>query len=260
VDRLSVSFGGVVALDEVSLRVGPGEIVGLIGPNGAGKTTLIDAVTGFSKARGGIVAIDDEPVRGSPRHRARLGIARTFQNLELFEDMTVADNLRAACERRDGLAYLTDLVRPGKSGLPPSATEALRSFRLADDLDRRPGELSFGKRRLLAIARTTAARPSILLLDEPAAGLDEDETSELGGLLRHLADDWGIGVLLVEHDMGLVMRVCDRIVVLDFGRTIAKGTPEEVRREPEVIAAYLGTSEHDALPPLASTEAGRAEA
>jgi sulfate-transporting ATPase len=241
VDGLTVQFGGVVALEGVSLRVAPGEILGLIGPNGAGKTTLIDAVTGFSKAADGTVAIDGEPVQvRSPRRRARLGIGRTFQNLELFEDMTVADNLRAACERRDWLGYLTDLVHPGAAPLPPAAMEAVRSFQLGGDLDHRPGELSFGKRRLLAIARTAAARPSILLLDEPAAGLDEEETGELGDLLRHLADDWGISILLVEHDMGLVMRVCDRLVVLDFGRKIAEGTPDEIRRDDQVIAAYLG--------------------
>jgi sulfate-transporting ATPase len=262
IDRLGVRFGGVVALDDVSLRVGPGEIVGLIGPNGAGKTTLIDAVTGFSRARSGTVTVDQEPVRGSPRRRARLGIGRTFQNLELFEDMTVADNLRAACERRDRLAYVSDLVRPGVTRLPPAATEAVLTFQLGNDLNRRPGELSFGKRRLLAIARAAAARPSILLLDEPAAGLDEDETRELGDLLRHLADVWGMGVLLVEHDMGLVMRVCHRIVVLDFGKRIAEGTPEEVRRKPEVVAAYLGTAAHEPCPPsivpVTSAESARA--
>jgi ABC-type branched-subunit amino acid transport system ATPase component/branched-subunit amino acid ABC-type transport system permease component len=260
VDGLTVRFGGVVALDGVSLRVEPGQILGLIGPNGAGKTTLIDAVTGFSRASSGEVSINDEVVRArSPRRRVQLGIGRTFQNLELFEDMTVADNLRAACERRDWVAYLSDLVRPGAAPLPAAALEAVRSFQLGDDLERRPGELAFGKRRLLAIARTTAARPSILLLDEPAAGLDDDETNELGDLLRHLADDWGISVVLVEHDMGLVMRVCDRIVVLDFGTKIAEGTPEEVRRDDRVIAAYLGADAQHAPEPSIDASPGTAQ-
>ncbi|WP_018636311.1 branched-chain amino acid ABC transporter permease/ATP-binding protein [Parafrankia elaeagni] len=243
VEGISVRFGGVVALNDVSVQVRPGEIVGLIGPNGAGKTTFIDAVTGFSRTGEGRVVLNDEAIGHlSARARAQRGLGRSFQNLELFEDMTVADNLRAACDDRDRLAYFSDLVRPGRRPLPPSAQRAVRDFGLGGDLDRTPGELPYGRRRLVAIARAVARHPSILLLDEPAAGLDETESAELGGLLRRIATDWGTGILLVEHDMGLVMSLCDRVVVLDFGTLLTAGTPAEVRADDRVRAAYLGRS------------------
>jgi sulfate-transporting ATPase len=238
---LGVRFGGVIALDGANVVVNPGEVVGLIGPNGAGKSTLIDAVTGFVRPSSGTVSLDGKPIGSlSARRRAQAGIGRSFQSLELFEDMTVRDNLRTASEPRDRRAYLTDLVRPGDPPLSPTAVAAIREFGLEDDLDRRPGELPHGRRRLVGIARAIAAAPSVLLLDEPAAGLDDHETAELGNLIRRLARDWGLAVLLVEHDVGLVLRVCDRIVVLDFGRIIAQGLPEEIRVDPVVVAAYLG--------------------
>jgi sulfate-transporting ATPase len=243
VDEVTVRFGGVVALSDVRLAVGPGEVVSLIGPNGAGKTTLIDAVTGFTRPAHGAVHLDGTDLGSlSAYRRSRQGVARTFQNLELFEDMTVADNLRAACDPHDSIAYLLDLVRPRPTPLPLAAWRAIDEFGLAEDLERRPSELSFGKRRLVGIARAVASRPSILLLDEPAAGLDERETAELGDVVRRLAKEWGIGVLLVEHDMSLVMEIADRVVVLNFGRNISEGTPEAVRRDEHVIAAYLGSS------------------
>jgi sulfate-transporting ATPase len=154
--------------------------------------------------------------------------------------MTVYDNLRAGCESRDTIAYVTDLVHPGKPALGAAAVAAVKEFNLADDLDRLPTELAFGRRRLVAIARAIAAEPSVLLLDEPAAGLDESETDELGHLIVRLAKDWGLAVLLIEHDVGLVLRVCDRIEALDFGRSIASGTPAEISVDPAVVAAYLG--------------------
>jgi sulfate-transporting ATPase len=224
------------------LIVQPGEVLGLIGPNGAGKTTLIDAVTGFARSTGAIRLNGREIGRWSPRRRARNGLGRTFQNLELFEAMTVRDNLRAASERRDALAYLTDLVRPGRSPLSPETLALVQEFALEDDLDRRPGDLPYGRRRLVGIARAVAMRPSVLLLDEPAAGLDDAETEELGRLIVRLANEWGLAVLLVEHDVSLVLSVCDRVAVLDQGKQLASGTPSEITEDPAVISAYLGPS------------------
>ncbi|MBO4254580.1 ABC transporter permease subunit [Streptomyces griseorubiginosus] len=245
---LTVRYGGVVAVDGLSLDVEPGRIVGLIGPNGAGKTSAIDAVTGFTRAVSGSVRLAERDVTRLPVHRrATAGLSRSFQSLELFEDMTVRDNLAVACERPGPWAYLTDLIRPGSRPLPGHVLVAVREFGLQDSLDRPVAELSYGERRLLAIARAVAASPSVLLLDEPAAGLSDDETRELAHLVRRLAEDWGMGVLLVEHDVDMVMSVCDEIVVLDFGRRICAGTPEEVRRDPAVRAAYLGDLEPEAL-------------
>ena len=186
--QVGVRFGGVVALDGVSLTVRPGEVTGLIGPNGAGKTTLIDVVTGFTPCSSGDVTLDGVVVnKWSPRRRAAAGIGRSFQGLELFESMTVRDNLRAASERRDARAYITDLFRPGRARLTPTAWAAVQLVGLTPYLDRRPEELPYGTRRLVAIARAVAARPSVLLLDEPAAGLDAHETAELEQLVRRLA-------------------------------------------------------------------------
>ena len=241
---LTVRYGGVVAVDGLSLDVEPGRVVGLIGPNGAGKTSAIDAVTGFTRAAAGSVRLGERDVTRVPVHRrAVAGLSRSFQSLELFEDMTVLDNLYAACERPGRWTWLTDLVRPGSRPLPTQVLVAVREFGLQDSLDRPVGDLSYGERRLLAIARAVATSPSVLLLDEPAAGLSDDETRELAQLVRRLAEDWGMGVLLVEHDVDMVMSVCDQVVVLDFGRRICAGTPDEVRRDPAVRAAYLGDLE-----------------
>jgi ABC-type branched-subunit amino acid transport system ATPase component/ABC-type branched-subunit amino acid transport system permease subunit len=238
---VSVSYGGVRALSSVSLDVSPGEVVGIMGPNGAGKTTFIDAVTGFTRLRGGTIALGGKRIdRLGPHARARNGVGRTFQSLELFDQLTVLENLRTASDPRDGRAYLTDLVWPQATALTPGARSAIAMFGLGEDFARVPSQLSYGRRRQVAIARAIAAEPSILLLDEPAAGLHESETEELGRMLRRLADEWGIGILLVEHDVALLNQVCDRIVVMDFGSVIATGTPAEIRCHPRVIAAYLG--------------------
>ncbi|MFC8663177.1 ATP-binding cassette domain-containing protein [Streptomyces sp. NPDC057199] len=238
---LTVRYGGVVAVDGLSFDIEPGRVVGLIGPNGAGKTSAIDAVTGFTRAASGSVLLGDREVTRLPVHRrAGAGLSRSFQSLELFEDMSVLDNLYAACDRPGPWAYLKDLVRPGSRPLPAHVLVAVREFGLEGALDRPVGDLSYGERRLLAIARAVATSPSVLLLDEPAAGLSDDESRELAQLVRRLAEDWGMGVLLVEHDVDMVMSVCDEVVVLDFGRRICVGTPEEVRGDPAVRAAYLG--------------------
>jgi sulfate-transporting ATPase len=238
---VSVSFRGIVAVDQLSLEVHSGEVVGLIGPNGAGKTTAIDAVTGYVSLGHGWIAFDGASIDKWPVHRrARLGISRSFQSLELFEDLSVYENLLAASDRRDRVAYVSNLVRPGRAELSPTARAAIKEFDLADCLTELPSRLPYGRRRLIAIARALATDPKILLLDEPAAGLDTNESAELTALIRWLAAEWGLGILLVEHDMSVIMNSCQRIAVIDFGRKIAEGTPERISSDPNVIAAYLG--------------------
>lgn len=238
---VTVRYGGTTAVDSVDLTVTPGKILGLIGPNGAGKTSFIDAMTGFTKPAAGSIRLDDVEITawGTTR-RSRAGVGRSFQALELFEDMTVIDNLKAASEPQDFVSYLRDLIWPVQAPLSPAVVNAIKEFKLEEDLPRGVDDLSYGKRRLLAIARAVAAQPSVLLLDEPAAGLNEFETRELAHLVKRLADEWGMSILLVEHDINFVMSVCDEIVVLDFGCKISEGTPEHVRNDPAVIAAYLG--------------------
>ncbi|HET6509981.1 MAG TPA: ATP-binding cassette domain-containing protein [Baekduia sp.] len=237
---LTVRYGGVTAVSDFSVTVAPGEIVGLIGPNGAGKTSVIDAVSGFAPAAGE-VRLGDMALDGLSVHRrARAGVSRSFQSLELFDDVSVLENLRAASDPQGWRSYVAELFRPGRASLPATAQAAVREFRLEDDLGQRPDALSYGRRRLVAVARAVAADPEILLLDEPAAGLDERESAELAELVRVLAKRWGIGVLVVEHDMAFVMSLCDRVTVLDFGRQIASGSVAEIREDPAVIAAYLG--------------------
>jgi sulfate-transporting ATPase len=242
---LTVRYGGVTAVDDLDFTVRPGRILGLIGPNGAGKTSAIDAVTGFARSTGIVTLNGEDLSHTSVTKRARRGISRSFQSLELFEDSTVLDNIRAASDQRDRLSYLRDLVHPANPPLPPQVVAAIREFRLEDHLLRQVQDLPYGQRRLLAIARAVASQPSVLLLDEPAAGLGDTETVELGNMVRRLADDWGMAVLLVEHDMNFVMSVCDEIVVLDFGRKIADGPRDVVRNDPAVVAAYLGETEEE---------------
>jgi ABC-type branched-subunit amino acid transport system ATPase component/ABC-type branched-subunit amino acid transport system permease subunit len=241
VSDLQVRFGGVIAVDGVSFSVSPGQVVGLIGPNGAGKTTVIDAVTGFVRPSRGTVTLSGETVSGMTAHaRARAGLSRSFQSLELFEDISVRENLLAASDSHRLGHLAVDMVHPGGNELSPRGQAAVEAFDLTGQLDRLPSELSYGQRRLVAIARAVAAGPSVLLLDEPAAGLDEDESSELAALVRRIADEWAMAVLLIEHDMQFVMGTCDEIVVLEFGKQIATGTPADIRRDPLVVKAYLG--------------------
>ncbi|CRK52786.1 conserved membrane hypothetical protein [Rhodococcus sp. RD6.2] len=241
---LGVRFGGVTAVDGVDLTVQPGQVVGLIGPNGAGKTTVIDAITGFVAPAAGRVELGADDVTGwSTARRSRAGLRRSFQSLELFEDITVGDNIHAGSDEATRWSWLTDLVWPGRRPLPAGASTAVRDFELTADLTAMPDQLPYGRRRLVGIARAVASGPSVILLDEPAAGLDEAESRELAQCIRRLADRRGAGVLLVEHDMGLVMSTCDRIVVLESGRVIAEGTPDEIAADARVRAAYLGTDD-----------------
>ena len=245
VEKLTVRFGGVTALRDVDISVASGEVVGLIGPNGAGKSTLVDAVVGLNRRYSGQVSLDGVPLdRLLSFKRSRLGLCRSFQTLELFEDLTVLENILAACDRRTVRSYLTDLVRPGRAKLTSAAKAAIDEFGLAEILDERAENLSYGTRRLVAIARAFAGAPRILLLDEPTAGLDEVQSRHLGDLITRMAEEWNIGVLLIEHDVALVMRVCHRISVLNFGRRIAQGTAEEIRTDPAVVDAYIGTAHH----------------
>jgi ABC-type branched-subunit amino acid transport system ATPase component/ABC-type branched-subunit amino acid transport system permease subunit len=241
VDKLSVRFGGVTALTDLSLVVEPGKVTGLMGPNGAGKTTLIDAVTGFVTPASGTVCLDERRVvTKSAARRAALGISRTFQSLELFEEISVADNIRVSIESGQRGVYWRDLIWPRHTQLTGTADAAISILGLEDDLDRRPGELPLGRRRLVSIARAIASEPSVLLLDEPAAGLDDDESEELGRLVRGLAEDWGLAILLVEHDVPLLMSTCDTVVAIDHGSYVTSGAPQDVRHHPKVIESYLG--------------------
>jgi ABC-type branched-subunit amino acid transport system ATPase component/branched-subunit amino acid ABC-type transport system permease component len=243
-ERLSVRYGGVHALEDVSIEGRTGELIGIIGPNGAGKTTLIDVLTGFTAPSSGSIQLNGRDVTGQwPSSLSRSGLTRSFQSLELFDDMTVLDNLRVASEPRNLSAYVTDMVYPRTPPLAQAARAAIAEFGLQDHLDQLPSELPYGRRRLVAIARAVATEPSILCLDEPAAGLDEAEAHHLSALLRRLVNDWGMGILLIEHNVEIVMNVCDRIYALNFGKVIAEGTPAELRRNPEVISVYLGTDE-----------------
>jgi sulfate-transporting ATPase len=219
-------------------------VVGVVGANGAGKTTLIDAVTGFV-ASSGTIDLGGRELSGLSAHaRARAGIARSWQSLELIEDLSVLDNLRTASDSSRRWSVLLDLVHP-KRGKPTSAMlGAIDALGLRELLGRVPSELTTGQRKLVALARSIASEPSVLLLDEPCSGLDQHERDEVGQVIRTLAESWGMGVLLVEHDIHLVRRTADQIVVLDFGQVIASGAPEQVLSDPVVMSAFLGEETH----------------
>jgi sulfate-transporting ATPase len=229
-----------LAVDRLSLEVRRGQVLGLIGPNGAGKTSLMDAVTGFAPYSG-TVRLDGVAIDGYKAHRrARAGMVRSFQQLELFLDMTVRENLQTASDTPSLASLVTDLFHARQRPLPPAAVAAVREFSLSESLDRLPEELPYGQQRLVAIARAVAMQPSVLLLDEPVAGLDDHESAEFAHLVRRLADGWGMAVLVIEHDMSFVMSISDHVVVLDFGQEIASGSLEHVANDPAALAAYLG--------------------
>jgi branched-chain amino acid transport system ATP-binding protein len=240
-ESLRVTYGGVVAVQDVDLSVPEGGVVGLIGPNGAGKTSAIDVLTGYHPPSGGKVTFAGEDItRMRPHLRARRGLGRTFQSIELFDDLTVEENLLVASDHVGTMRALRELLLPIGAG--PSRDDvdwALGVTGLTDVATELPTGLSHGRRKLVGVARALAQRPRLVLLDEPAAGLDTNESLELGARLKTMPDE-GVTILLVDHDMGLVLSTCDTVHVLDFGRLIATGTPAEIRENHDVIAAYLG--------------------
>jgi ABC-type branched-subunit amino acid transport system ATPase component len=242
VEDLAIHFGGVQALQGLSLAARGGQVTGVIGPNGAGKTTLFNCLGGLLTPDSGTVIFEGHRLTGTPRHRARLGLGRTFQTPRLFRSLTVGQNLVLGCEVADaaGRSYRFD---PGLDHRPrPDRAERIaRLVGYTGELDRPARSLPFGELRVVELARTLCAAPTLLLLDEPASGLDVEQAVTLVGLLRRLAD-LGLAVLLIEHDMSVVMGVCEAITVLEFGTVIARGTPEEIQSDQRVLDAYLGTA------------------
>ena len=243
INELTVRYGGLKAVDDASLRVREGEIVGLIGPNGAGKTTMIDALTGFIPSEGRIEFCGAELTTEQPYQRARMGLSRTWQSLELFGDLSVRENVQVADERATAGSVLADFVKPARPVDLTRVDSALELVGLAGDADARPGDLPLGRQKLVGVARALASSPRVMLADEPAAGLDTAESRALGREIIDIAEG-GVSILLVDHDMGLVLEVCDYIYVLDFGQVIAEGTPADIRANEAVIDAYLGSEVH----------------
>jgi branched-chain amino acid transport system ATP-binding protein len=249
---IALRFGGIVALDGVSLTIDEGQILGLIGPNGAGKTTLFNCVSRLYTPNRGEILFEGQSILGRAPHRiAEIGIARTFQNLALFGSQSVLDNVRIGAHAKSRSDFISDAlrlpwVRRQEAAISETAGSLLRLLDLENVALRPADGLPLGTRKRVELARALAAEPKLLLLDEPAGGLNHEEVGELGALIRRVRDERRVTVLLVEHHMNLVMSVSDKVVALDFGRKIAEGTPAEVQRNEDVIRAYLGTGREHA--------------
>ena len=245
-DHVSIVFGGLKAVSDLVLDVGPGELVGLIGPNGAGKTTVFNLITGVYAPTSGTIRFGDRVLNGLKPHRiCHAGIARTFQNTRLFAGLTCLDNVRIAAHQHATASLADAILSTTRSAADEHALEAkarrlLATLDLSDVADARAADLPYGRQRRLEIARALAADPKLLLLDEPAAGMNPQETEALMHLIERVRRDFGLSVLLIEHDMKVVMTICERIAVLDYGVKICEGSPEMVCKDPSTIRAYLG--------------------
>lgn len=246
VRNLGIDFGGLTAVDEFSITVGPTEISGLIGPNGAGKTTIFNLLTSVYQPTRGSILVNGIDTKGMSTAKVnRLGVARTFQNIRLFSEMTALDNVKVGMHNQIDCSFLTSVFHTPKyyreeKRANERVMELLNFMGLADAAFQKAGSLPYGVQRRLEIVRALATNPSIILLDEPAAGMNPSETTELMHQIRRIRDTFHIAIFLIEHDMNLVMNVCEGIAVVNYGRIIAKGTPEVIRQNPAVIEAYLG--------------------